>query len=414
MPVRIRVRNFQSIVDAEIVVDGFTVVTGPNNSGKTAVIRAVQGAFANSSGDAAVRHGTDKTVVEVTFDDKQTVKWEKGPKVKPTYAVGGKILHPGRAVPDEVSALGIRPIQVGQMAIWPQIAAQFTGQVFLLDLPGSSIAEAVADVDRVGRLTQALRFAETDKRSANSDLRLRRQDVEQGKKDVARFTGVDTLLTDIQHAEALLQEAHTIMVEHALLQALWERAQDARADISRYVGVRDVVVPTSLRFEETRKVQRTLSLVYDLQSRLRKARQVVGVSTGIREVRVPSPPTEGVRLRDELRVATQLKSRRVSAEAAVSAATKAVTAVRELALSEPSEVVAKASKTRTTLGIVAGFRDRLVSCKREVSNLQTNLGLKVQHLSEAEAEVSALLSEMGACPVCQSVISSSSHTHEAP
>ena len=170
MPVRIRARNFQSIEDAEIVVDRFTVVTGPNNSGKTALQRAVQGVFTNPSGDAFVRHGAERLIVDIDFGNDETVRWEKGPKVKPTYTVKGKVINPGRQVPTEVLALGIQPIQAGAIAVWPQVAPQFTGQMFLLDLPGSAIAEAVADVERVGQLTQALRLADSDKRSASSEL----------------------------------------------------------------------------------------------------------------------------------------------------------------------------------------------------------------------------------------------------
>ena len=36
MPLKVRVRNFQSIEDATLVIDGLTVVTGTNNAGKSA------------------------------------------------------------------------------------------------------------------------------------------------------------------------------------------------------------------------------------------------------------------------------------------------------------------------------------------------------------------------------------------
>ena len=210
MPVRVHIKNFQSIADATLTIDGFTVITGANNSGKTAVIRAVQGALSNAPGDAFVRHGADRLSVELSFDDGQSVKWEKGPKVKPTYHIGGKTLHPGRTVPEEVSALGIRPVLIGQVPVWPQIAKQFTGQVFLLDLPGSSVAEAVADVDRVGRLTQALRFADSDKRAATTDLRVRRQDVETGKREVEAYDGVEAVVDAVASIDTLVQEAREV------------------------------------------------------------------------------------------------------------------------------------------------------------------------------------------------------------
>ncbi len=41
--VKVRVKNFQSIREAEVEVKGLTVITGPNNSGKTAFMRAVKG-----------------------------------------------------------------------------------------------------------------------------------------------------------------------------------------------------------------------------------------------------------------------------------------------------------------------------------------------------------------------------------
>ena len=43
MAVTARVQNFQSVEDATIVIDGLTVITGTNNSGKTAVMRAIRG-----------------------------------------------------------------------------------------------------------------------------------------------------------------------------------------------------------------------------------------------------------------------------------------------------------------------------------------------------------------------------------
>ena len=37
MPVRVHVQNFQSIREAEVEIAGFTVITGTNNTGKTAL-----------------------------------------------------------------------------------------------------------------------------------------------------------------------------------------------------------------------------------------------------------------------------------------------------------------------------------------------------------------------------------------
>ena len=130
---KVRVKDFQSIADASITVDGFTVITGPNNSGKSALMRAIRGAFQNTRGSGFVRHKKAKTSVEVEFSDGNKLEWSKGTakSAKPTYVINnGSPIHPGQAVPDEVRDLGIKPIMAGGRDIWPQFAPQFTGQIF--------------------------------------------------------------------------------------------------------------------------------------------------------------------------------------------------------------------------------------------------------------------------------------------
>ena len=51
MSTLLKVKNLQSIGDTEVEVDGFTVITGPNNSGKSALVRAVIGLTSNYSGN---------------------------------------------------------------------------------------------------------------------------------------------------------------------------------------------------------------------------------------------------------------------------------------------------------------------------------------------------------------------------
>lgn len=443
MPVRIRVRNFQSIVDAEIEVVGFTVVTGPNNSGKTAFIRAVQGLYSNPGGDAFVRHGAEKLVVDMTFvDDGQSVRWEKGPKVKPTYTVAGKVLHPGRGVPDEVLALGVRPIQVGPMTLWPQVAPQFVGQVFLLDLPGSSVAEAVADVDRVGRLTQALRFAESDKRSAASELRVRRQDVETVKSDLETYAGVDAVAAAVAHVEALLEEARQEEARLLEVEGLRVRLRSSTAVIARLVGVREVRVPEGSQLDDVRKVGAKVALATSLRDRLVQSRKDVTTFAGIRQVAVPPAPAEAARVgasvrdavalrarlvaakatrdrvagirsvvvppspeearrtRDELREAVAIRARLMAARKAADVARRAGDALRGFSPDAVGERAGKAAQAGKVLTLVQSFRDRQATSKAEIAALRESLRAKNAQLTEVESEISKVLGDLGSCPVC--------------
>lgn len=113
MPVTVRIQNFQSIEQADLHVQGFVALAGPNNAGKSAVARAIRGVFANTPSEALVRKGATSMRVEVEFGDGRSVAWgrEGG---RPVYQVGGgPPIFPGRDVPAEVQALGIRPVEVG-------------------------------------------------------------------------------------------------------------------------------------------------------------------------------------------------------------------------------------------------------------------------------------------------------------
>lgn len=40
-PVKVSIKNFQSVSDIEFEIHGFTCITGPTNIGKSAIIRAI-------------------------------------------------------------------------------------------------------------------------------------------------------------------------------------------------------------------------------------------------------------------------------------------------------------------------------------------------------------------------------------
>lgn len=282
MTIKIRIKNFQSLEDTGLDVDGFTVVTGQNNSGKTALMRAVKGLFENTGGDSFVRHGSNGLNVNITFQDAQ-VTWSKGPKQKPAYLIGGKHIHPGRSVPDEVRQLGVVPIKAGNTEVWPQIASQFDGQLFLLNQPGSAIAEAVADVARVSQLTAALAFAESDKRAASSTLSIRRQDEVLALASVHAFDGLDVASEVHQTAQEALQQAVALGVTVGKAHGVQAALVAAQTRVAALAGAAAVRVPDASSVLDTATL---VGPVQQLASRIRGARQVVDKAP--QDVMVPS------------------------------------------------------------------------------------------------------------------------------
>lgn len=355
---KVRVKNFQSIKDAEVDIEGFTVITGPNNSGKTALIRALRGAFQNTSGTGFVRHGEKSCRVEVDLGPEEGFAWEKKATGKASYEFGSKVVHPGKsAIPQEVSDLGVCSIDAGSEKIWPQIANQFTGQVFLVDQTGSALAEAVADVERVGKLNRALKGAESDLRSANSELKVRKKDLKAFEEELLLFEGVDKVQETVASVEALLEKTSKIGRAVTGLSVMRDRLVSATATVSQLSGVRTDFVS----LDQTEAAPRDLK-VLDLE---------------IKDLKI-------------LEGRIDLAGREFQIVADAFAATQK--------LSFPD--TAKAEKVAKSINLFQGILDRLSDADDTIGNLREHLQVAQSDLDSLNIEINETLGELGECPVC--------------
>ena len=327
MPFRLRVKNFQSIEDASLEVDGLTVVTGPNNSGKTAMIRAVYGAFTNARGTKYVRHGKASCEVALDFADGRSLVWEKGEKVN-RYVLDGKTLNKvGQGAPPEMISLGVQPVEASGRELWPQFAHQFVGQVFLIDEPGSVLAEAISDVTRVGVLNEALRNSQSDRRAAAGDLKLRQEDVLKHESAVKKFDGLDDALAQVREAQALQDEIVALRSKLSESRLLRDRLASARSEVDRLAPLRTLLDLDDAPLSKALKGSSALEWVRSALSRLREALQAVQDSRSVLDaakgVELPSLDVAGsisilssaVALRDVLRLrALSLTSLRQESE----------------------------------------------------------------------------------------------------
>lgn len=282
MAYRVRVRNFQSLKDVDLEIDGLTIVTGTNNAGKSALLRALHGAFANARGSDFVRHGSPHASVGVKFEDGSEFVWEKGDKVN-RYKVGDLVLEKvAHGAPQEVRNLGVRSIQASKREYWPQVSSQFD-DIFLLGEPGSVMAEAVADVDRVGLLTRALRLSEADTRQANSERRIRRKDL---KEVTARRKVLEKL-------DALNERFKALEERQKACQALEKKLQVARAAQTKMKQLKSILS----RLGGLDKIGQELGRlgVTDLETALAKRRSLL---------RVQEQWVSAVRQKKEARVLT--------------------------------------------------------------------------------------------------------------
>lgn len=288
--IRVKIKNFQSLADAEMIIDGFTALTGPNNCGKSALVRAIKGLFKNNP--ASVRTGETYSEVTLLFDDGNEVTWRKG-KGHNTYVINGKTLeNVGRSVPDEVQALGIHRIEVGRHRMWPQIASQNVGQVFLLDYSGAVVAEAVADVERVGMLNKALALAEREQRRVKSKIKVRDDDLLDLQQDLESFAGLDTLAHRVGRIQGAEEKAARVRVKHDMLCDTLQGLQEAQGVVSALSGVGEVHLPPAEVVTRARKMADLLDTLTEIQDRAGDEQGVLDNLQGVEAVSIPS--LEGV------------------------------------------------------------------------------------------------------------------------
>ncbi len=356
MAVQVRVRNFQSIEDASVTIDGLTVVTGANHSGKTAFMRAIRGVFTNAPPGPLVRHGCAHLSVALTFDDGTSVLWEKGwekpgrkGKTVNRYTVNGKqIATVGRGVPPEVEALGVREIQAASDRVWPQIAQQFDGTLFLVNRPGSAVAEALSDVERVGALSTALKASEKDRRAVNAELKVRRKDVETHKVVAEKYDGLDVVgdqirrlsgdLKGIQQKEQDIQDTTRCRDQLAV-------ATQGVTDLADF----GVVIPVT----KAPKIKQGIVKVRGYADRLGDARDTADRLRGFAAISLPSA--------DEV------------------------------------------NATRAGIDAVNTLWGRFNAAHDAVDAAEADAKRVAGELTQAEAEVQRLLGDRGVCPTCNTI-----------
>jgi DNA repair ATPase RecN len=415
MPFIVHVEDFQSLADVTVEVAGFTVITGTNNAGKTALMRAIRGAFQNTRGTSFIRRGKTKAVVEITFDgnlhpdgksvshgkdDGRKLRWEKGKSAgdKPTYVIdGGNPIYPGQAVPDEVRALGVKPITVGGREIWPQFAPQFNGQIFLLDQPGSVLAEAVSDVNHVAQLNEALRLAESDKRSAASELKIRL--AEQGNLEIAakRFDGLDGVETTIVALEDDYAKAQRFAkaLENATI--LKNRLNMAQEGVSKLEGVASIDIPD---MEPAKGMLAEIGIATRLHERLAFAQEAVSKLDGVTEIDIPDTNTiEEISM--ELDDVVDLYDRLVSARSAV----EKLDDIPDLV--EIDTDVAKG--LRDDLVYLTGLQERQRKSQESLSSVKEEAAKIDADLETVVCAIRDALDGLGECPLCGSL---TAHSHD--
>ena len=191
----VNIKNYQTIKDLSLKIEGFTVIVGKSNTGKTAILRALEGSMFNDPVKGKVRTGEPLTEVDVQYRDLNWV-WTKGATqnaYKVTTPEGTQEYSSvGRNVPDKIKSAGFREWWVDKEKTRLQVVP-WHQPIFLLNKTGKVITELMTAVTRLDVVNLAIRNCASEMRKNKQTLKLREKDLQRAEKRVRVFDTISNI-----------------------------------------------------------------------------------------------------------------------------------------------------------------------------------------------------------------------------
>jgi DNA repair exonuclease SbcCD ATPase subunit len=131
--VRLRGKNFQSWAEFDLNIDGLTIITGPSDTGKSAIFRALKGVLRNELPADFVRDGQNEPMLVEAEHDGHRISAQRSRKGSTTYVIDGSdYAKLAKAVPDDLAKLKFGEVIIGEFDIDPIFGRQNSAQ-FLID-----------------------------------------------------------------------------------------------------------------------------------------------------------------------------------------------------------------------------------------------------------------------------------------
>jgi energy-coupling factor transporter ATP-binding protein EcfA2 len=289
---RITLENYMS--HARTVIEpaaGLTVLVGPNNCGKSAVVSALQTLCGDNAGDFMVRHGERVCQVTVETDDGHEITWRrKGQAVM--YVIDGREIHR--------SGRGNLPDDLHEHLRLPKVEAGATGEpfdvhfalqkspIFLIGPENEGRAAAFfstsSDAERLLEVQKLHKAKVTDTKSKQKLLSAELTRLDQQLQSLSPLEGVDGSLHSAEEEyERLAKEGEEIAARAKLNRSIAQWEEEVAVHRRRNSALRGLAIPPELGDDQ--RLGRhcaELSRVYGLIDRYRAEHETLAA--------LPAPP----------------------------------------------------------------------------------------------------------------------------
>ncbi|QDT43275.1 chromosome segregation protein [Gimesia alba] len=228
---RITLHNFMS--HSHTVIDlssGLTVLTGPNNCGKSAFVSALQILAENTSGDYMVRHGAKECRIIVETDDGHTIEWKRKKKTV-SYCIDGEDFHRLRnSVPEKLhEILKLSRVKTGDSEEFDVHFGEQKSPIFLLGERGSRAARFFASSSDASILIEMQKLHRGKVKTAQQDFQRQQAEAKQIATTLDILKPIPDLESKLEQLgktyEMLQAEDQQIEKLERLIQSLDESAQ---------------------------------------------------------------------------------------------------------------------------------------------------------------------------------------------
>lgn len=232
---KIEIRNFMSHPHTVIEpADGLTVIVGENNTGKSALIGALQILCRNAPGDYMVRHGEKECSIRVVTSEGDDIEWIRKGKVV-SYRINGKDIHRlGGGVPDELHELLRLPLVETENDPFDIHFGEQKKPIFLLNETPSRRATFFAsssDTIRLIEMQNRHRRKVQDAKAEENEL-VRREAGLRGRLD--RLADIDRLGTLLERLEGDFEEIRAAEISMENLRKAIRSAEAAKIVITKW------------------------------------------------------------------------------------------------------------------------------------------------------------------------------------
>lgn len=236
---RVRIYGFQSLGKLDLPLGMITTITGPSDSGKSALIRAVRALSENWRGSDFISQMSDKCAVVLESSEGRLL-WEKSKgSASYTFELGSSVAKFPKCmtIPGEIATwLGLLPIKVEGFQDNLHFSTQYDPPFLVSESGQAGISRAIGSLTGFGIFTNASRLSlaeckELEKSMAFLNLELTTEQCKLlSRSDIELVSSMSEILF---RDHETLSDQHKLVVEAGEFHILWEELSSQLKSLSK-------------------------------------------------------------------------------------------------------------------------------------------------------------------------------------